>query len=315
MNAPVAPPPTTVVRPPTAHLAIAFAALYLVWGSTYLGMAMAVKTMPPFLMASARFLAAGALLYAGCRLAGSPAPTTAQWRSAAIVGTLLFIGGNGVVSWSLHWVPSGIAALLIAGTPLWMAILPWLTGKAPRPRASSFVGIALGVTGVGLLLGLPTGTAPSTMLLTGMLAIVASSVSWAGGSLLSKTLPAPTSPWMASAMQMLCGSVGLALVSVLAGEPGRFDAGAVSLQSWLAFLYLVLIGAIVGFGAFVYLLRWTTPAQASTYAFVNPVVAVALGWLFADERITTATLMATALIVAAVVVILRSGTPRSETRH
>jgi drug/metabolite transporter (DMT)-like permease len=270
-------------------------------------MAIAVKTMPPFLMASARFLTAGALLYGGCRLAGMPSPTSVQWRSAAIVGTLLFLGGNGVVTWSLHWVPSGVAALLIAGTPLWMAILPWMARKAPRPRASSFVGIALGVTGVGLLLGLPTGTAPSAMLLTGMLAVVASSMVWASGSLLSKALPAPASPWMACAMQMLCGSVGLGLVSVLAGEPARFDPGAVSLRSWLAFVYLVLIGAIVGFGAFVYLLRWTSPAQASTYAFVNPVVAVALGWLLADEQITTATLLATTLIVAAVVVILRSG--------
>lgn len=312
MNAPVAPPPTTIVRPPTSHLALAFAALYLVWGSTYLGMTMAVKTMPPFLMASARFLAAGALLYAGCRLAGSPAPTTAHWRSAAIVGTLLFIGGNGVVSWSLHWVPSGIAALLVAGTPLWMTILPWLARQAPRPRATSFVGIGLGIAGVGLLLGLPTGTAPSTMLLLGMVAVVAASVSWAAGSLASQALPAPGSPWMACAMQMLCGSAGLALVSTLANEPAHFDVGAVSLSSWLAFAYLVLIGAIVGFGAFVYLLRWTTSARVSTYAFVNPVVAVALGWLFADEQLTTATLLATALIVAAVVVILRSKTPRSE---
>ena len=310
MNAPV-PPPPTAVRPSTAHLASAFAALYLVWGSTYLGMAIAVTTMPPFLMASARFLAAGVLLYAGCRLAGSPSPTLTQWRSAMIVGTLLFIGGNGVVSWSLHWVPSGVTALLIAGTPLWMAILPWLAGKAPRPRASSFIGIGLGVAGVGLLLGLPTGTAPSTMLLVAMLAVVGSSVLWATGSLASQALPAPSSPWMACAMQMLCGSVGLALVSALAGEPAHFDPGAVSLRSWLAFVYLVLIGAIVGFGAFVYLLRWTTPAQASTYAFVNPLVAVALGWLFADEQITTATLLATALIVAAVVVILRSRTPHS----
>ncbi len=309
MNAPV-PPPPTATRPSTAHLATAFAALYLVWGSTYLGMAMAVKTMPPFLMASARFLSAGALLYVGCRLAGSPPPTLTQWRSAAIVGTLLFIGGNGVVTWSLHWVPSGIAALLVAGTPLWMTILPWLARRAPRPRASSFLGIGLGVAGVGLLLGMPTGTAPSTMLLLGMIGVVAASVSWAAGSLVSQALPAPSSPWMACAMQMLCGSVGLALVSALAGEPGHFDAIAVSLRSWLAFVYLVLIGAIVGFGAFVYLLRWTTSAQVSTYAFVNPVVAVALGWLFADERLTTATLLATALIVAAVVVILRSGSKR-----
>lgn len=311
MNAPV-PPSANAIRPSPARLASAFAALYLVWGSTYLGMAIAVETMPPFLMASLRFLAAGALLYGGCRLAGSPAPTSAQWRAAAVVGTLLFIGGNGVVSWSLHWVPSGIAALLIAGTPLWMAILPWLARRSPRPRASSFVGIALGIAGVGLLLGVPTGTAPSAMLLTGMLAIVASSLAWAGGALLSKALVAPTSPFMASAMQMLCGSVGLALVSLLAGEPARFSVDAVSPRSWLAFAYLVLIGAIVGFGAFIYVLRWTTPAQASTYAFVNPLVAVALGWLLAGERITPAMLVATGLIVAAVVVILRSGTPRDD---
>jgi drug/metabolite transporter (DMT)-like permease len=308
MNAPV-PPPVVAVRPSATRLASAFAALYLVWGSTYLGMAVAVETMPPFLMASMRFLIAGVLLYGGCRLAGIPAPTLAQWRAAALVGALLFVGGNGVVSWSLRWVPSGVAALLIAGTPLWMAILPWLARRAPRPRAASFAGIAFGIAGVGLLLGMPTGSAPTAMLLTGMLAIVASSVLWATGSLLSKALAAPDSPWMACALQMLCGSIGLGLLSLAAGEPGRFAIDSVSLRSWLAFAYLVLVGAIVGFGAFVYVLRWTTPALASTYAFVNPLVAVALGWLLAGERITTATLLATALIVAAVVVILRSGAP------
>ena len=299
-----APPSDTPSRPPAHHLLIAFALLYVVWGSTYLGMAVAIETMPPFLMAAVRFIVAGGILFAARRLAGDALPSARNWGSAALVGTLLFVGGNGVVCWAQHWVPSGVAALLIASTPLWMTMLPWFVGRTGRPRTTVLIGIALGLAGVGTLVGAPVGAAPASQVVIGSLAIIAASLSWTIGSLWSKALPMPASPWMSSALQMICGAVGLGLASMVAGEPRHVQLDAISLRSWLALVYLTLIGAIVGFGAFVYLMRWSTPSRVSTYAFVNPVVAVLLGWLIAGEPITSTTLLAGGLIVAAVAMIL-----------
>ena len=307
MNAPLRPPSTTSA--PTAHLVVAFAAIYLIWGSTYLGMAIAIETMPPFLMAATRFAIAGGLLFAARRWLGDPLPTLRQWRSAAIVGTLLFVGGNGVVAWAQHWVPSGVAALLITTTPFWMTMVPWLMGHSPRPSLLVLGGIAVGLLGVGLLVGAPVGTAATGPLVIGSLAIVAASLSWALGSLWSKRLPLPGT-WMSSATQMLCGAVGLGLAGVIRGEVELVDPAAISLRSWLALAYLIFVGAILGFGAYVYLLRHTTMARASTYAFVNPVVAVLLGWLFAHEPIGMRTVVAGALIISAVGLILYRPTPQ-----
>lgn len=312
MNVPLA---TRTPSAPTSHLVVAFAAIYLVWGSTYLGMAIAIETMPPFLMAAVRFLIAGALLIAVRRWLGDALPTRRQWGSAAIVGSLLFLGGNGAVAWAQHWVPSGIAALLITTTPFWMTILPWLVGRAPRPTPLVLGGIALGLVGVALLIGMPVtgqGNASTTQVVVGSVAIVAAALSWAIGSLWSKHLPMPGTPWMSASAQMVCGALGLALASIVSGEPGRLDLGTISLRSWLALAYLILIGAIVGFTAYVYLLRHTSMAKVSTYAFVNPVVAVVLGWLVLDEQLGARTLVAGALIVIAVMLLLRAGpaTPR-----
>jgi drug/metabolite transporter (DMT)-like permease len=288
---------------PTSHLIIAFAVLYLVWGSTYLGMAVAIETMPPLAMASVRFASAGALLMAVLRLTGTPMPTATQWRSAAITGSLLFLGGNGLVCWAQQIVPTGITALLIGATPLWMTMLPWFAGRSPRPRAMVLAGIALGIAGVVVLIGAPAPVTTSSALVGAMLVLILATMSWALGSLSARVLPLPASPWMSSATQMLCGAVGLGLASVLMGE--HLHADHISLRSWVAFGYLVLVGSIMGFGAYVYLLQRTTMAKVSTYAFVNPVVAVVLGWLVLGEPITLRTLAAGMLIIAAVVLILR----------
>jgi drug/metabolite transporter (DMT)-like permease len=315
MNAPM---PSTAApiaaRPPTLHLVIAFALLYVVWGSTYLGMAMAVETMPPLLMAAIRFAVAGGLLYAILRLRGEARPGPRQWGSALLVGTLLFLGGNGVVCLAEEaGVPSGVAALIIATTPLWLTVLPWLVRRSPRPHAAVFAGIAIGLLGVGVLIGGPGLATTSTRVVLGMLAIVASSLSWAIGSLWAKALPLPTSPWMSSALQMLCGSIGLTLAGLLSGE--RLDPATISARSGWALVYLILIGAIIGFGSFVYLMRWSTPARVSTYAYVNPMVAVLLGWLFANEAVTGRILVAGALIIASVVLILIAGKAGSGLRR
>ena len=302
------PDPVTLSKStaPTAYLVMAFAALYVIWGSTYLGMAIAIETMPPFLMASARFIVAGGLLYFVRLWLGDPTPTARQWGSAAIIGTLLFVGGNGVVAWAERWVPSGIAALLITTTPFWMTMLPWFVGQAPRPKVLGLIGIAVGLIGVGLLVGFPAGNAPTTQLVIGSLAIVAAALSWTIGSLMNKRLPLPKSAWMSSATQMLCGSVGLGLAGVIGGEVPQVDLAHISLRSWMALLYLIFIGAILGFSAYAYLLQHVSMARVSTYAFVNPVVAVMLGWLMNNEPIGPRTLLAGALIVSAVIIILRS---------
>ena len=302
------PDPITLTKStaPTAYVIIAFAALYLIWGSTYLGMAIAIETMPPFLMASARFIVAGGLLYFIRRWLGDPTPNARQWGSAAIIGTLLFVGGNGVVAWAERWVPSGIAALLITTTPFWMTVLPWLAGQTARPKVLGLMGIAAGLIGVGLLVGFPVGSAPTTQLVIGSLAIVVAALSWTIGSLMNKRLPLPKSAWMSSATQMLCGAVGLGLAGVIGGEMPQVDLAHISLRSWMALLYLILIGAILGFSAYAYLLQHVSMARVSTYAFVNPVVAVMLGWLMNNEPIGQRTLVAGALIVSAVIIILRS---------
>lgn len=301
-----APPPSRPATPaPTVHLVLAFAALYLIWGSTYLGMAIAIETMPPFLMAAVRFAIAGMILIAVRRALGDRLPDAGHWCGAAVVGGLLFVGGNGAVAWAQQWVPSGIAALLIAATPFWMTVVPWTMGHAPRPGLVTLGGIAIGITGVALLVAAPLDGPADGMLVGGALVILAASFSWALGSLLARRLPAPSSPWMASGAQMVCGAIGLGLLSLTGGEMLRFEVTAVSLRSWLALAYLIVIGAILGFSAYVYLLRHTSMAKVSTYAFVNPAVAVVLGWLVLGEPITLRTLVAGGLIIVAVVLILR----------
>jgi drug/metabolite transporter (DMT)-like permease len=264
--------------------------------------------MPPFLMAAVRFIIAGTVLIVVRRWLGDAWPTRRQWGSAAIVGSLLFLGGNGAVAWAQHWVPSGIAALLITTTPFWMTMVPWALGHSPRPGLWALAGISIGLVGVALLVGAPVGTAPTTQMIIGSLTIVAAALSWAIGSLCSKRLPMPASPWMTAGAQMVCGSLGLGLAALVSGEVTHVDVAAISLRSWLALAYLIFIGAILGFSAYVYLLKHSTMARVSTYAFVNPVVAVLLGWLIAGEPIGPLTLLAGALIVTAVVLILRSNT-------
>lgn len=283
-------------------LIAAFAAVYLVWGSTYLGMAVMVETLPPFAAGGARFILAGALLYAWQRLRGEPTPTAPQWRAAALVGALLFVGGNGGVVWGLRWVPSGIAALLVATTPVFMTALPWLVGRGERPALAEWAGLALGLLGVAILVGEPGPDRAGGHEVLGACAIVAGTLAWATGSLVSRALPQPPSSLMASAAQMLCGGAAMLAVGLAGGE--SVALGSVSARSWTAFAYLVLIGSLVGFAAFTYLLRRTTPSRVATYAFVNPVVAVVLGWALLDERLGGRQWLAAALILAAVALIL-----------
>jgi len=284
-------------------IAFAFAALYLLWGSTYLTIRVAIETIPPFLMAGTRFVSAGLILYAFLRWRGEAAPSRAHWRMGLLSGTLLMLGGNGGVTWAEQYVASSITALVIATTPLWAALLPWIVRKGPAPNALTILGIAVGTAGVALLAFEPGGADDHTRTI-GFVVILLATLSWTIGSLWGRALPQPPNPMMTCALQMLCGGGTQLLASLLLGEWFRFDPVAMSSRSFGAWAYLVLFGAIGGFGAFVFLLRWCSTARVFTYAYVNPLVAVFLGWLVLSEPIGLRTLAAGGLIVVAVAIIV-----------
>jgi drug/metabolite transporter (DMT)-like permease len=294
--------------PSRLKVALAFACVYVIWGSTYLGIRFAIETMPPLLMAGIRFLIAGALLYGWIALRGEARrPTREQWKATAVLGTLFFLGGNGGVSWAEQRVPSGLAALLVATIPIWLVMMEWLTGIGTRPSVRTVAGIAAGFAGVALLVGSPSAGAGVDRV--GAAVLLVAPMCWALGTVISRRLSHPASHLQSGAMQMLAGGAALVLVGLLMGEGARFRPDAISTRSLLALLYLVFFGSIVAFSAYNWLLHATTPARVGTYAFVNPAVAVLLGWALAGEAVGPMTLIAGAFILTGVVLIIgqRSG--------
>jgi drug/metabolite transporter (DMT)-like permease len=277
---------------------LAFAAVWFIWGSTYLAIRFAIETLPPWMMAAMRFLGAGAMLYAWCRWRGAPRPTSAEWRTAGVVGLLLPAVGNGTVVWSEGHAPSGIVALLVATVPLWLLVLRWRAGGAP-PRPADWAGVALGLTGVALLVSNGVGGASPFVLIV----MLAGTFSWAYGSLWSRSKPQPRAPLLAAAMEMLAGGAALVIAALLSGEGAQLAAAHVSMRSLVSLAYLSIFGSMLAFSAYKYLLAEVPPAHVGTYAFVNPVVAVLLGWAFAGEAVTGRTVAAMAVIVGAVVLI------------
>jgi drug/metabolite transporter (DMT)-like permease len=296
----------------------ALGSIYFIWGSTYLGIRIAIETMPPLLMAGMRFAGLGVVILAWFRARGVPWPTAQQWRAALLVGGLLLLGGNGGVTWAEQYVPSSLAALLIAAVPLWTALLDWLVFRGPRPGPWVAGGLATGFLGVVLLVG-PDNLAGGEM--KGVAALIVAAVAWSLGSLLSRRAVLPREPMLAVGMEMLVGGCLLLLAGLVSGEWRRLDVTAVSARSWGAFAYLVVIGALVAFSAYHWLLRHTTPARATSYAYVNPVVAVVLGWALAGETVTPRMLLAAGVIVASVGMITyrrsarRAGFPARREAH
>lgn len=285
----------------------AFAALYLIWGSTYLGILFAIQSIPPLLMAGSRFLIAGIILYAGARLSGVPPSPRADWRTALIVGACLLLGGNGGVTLAEQYVPSGIAALLVATVPIYIALLSWLFGMSKRPSALTWVGLAGGFAGVGVLLGPAlrfSTVSESPHAWIGMTILLCSSLIWSAGSLYSRAAKNAPSPFLAAGQQMLCGGALLLIAGIARGELQHFDPRAITTQSLVAFVYLILIGGIIGYVSYAWLLRYCDPAKVATYAYVNPIVAVLLGALFANETLSLRTLVAAGLIVGSVAVVI-----------
>jgi drug/metabolite transporter (DMT)-like permease len=293
-------------HPKKIAILAAFAALYLIWGSTYLGILFAIQSIPPLLMAGSRFLIAGVVLYAGARLSGAPPSPRADWRTALIVGACLLLGGNGGVTLAEQYVPSGIAALLVATVPIYIALLSWLFGMSKRPSALTWAGLAGGFAGVGVLLGpaLRFSTAGESHAWIGMTILLCSSLIWSAGSLYSRAAKNAPSPFLAAGQQMLCGGGLLLLAGIARGELQHFDPRLITTQSLVAFVYLVFIGGIIGYVSYAWLLRHCDPAKVATYAYVNPIVAVLLGALFAHETLSLRTLGAAGLIVGSVAVVI-----------
>jgi drug/metabolite transporter (DMT)-like permease len=285
-----------------ARLLVAFAAVYVIWGSTYLGIRWAIDTMPTFLMAGTRFLVAGAILYVWGRLRGGPKPTLANWRDATIIGTLLLLGGNGLVVWAEQYVPSGLTALVVATEPLWVVLLDWLRPHGTRPTTGEALGLALGFGGVILLIG-PTHVGGAHVDPVSAAVLVLATLSWASGSIYSRHADLPRAPLVTTGMNMLAGGAILTLVGSGMGQWGDVHLSAISLRSALSLLYLIVFGAIVGFTCYLWILKEATLATASTYAYVNPVVAVFLGWALAGEAITPRVVAAASVIVGSVVII------------
>jgi drug/metabolite transporter (DMT)-like permease len=292
------------IEPPSkASILLGFAAIYLIWGSTYLGIRVAIETMPPLLMAGMRFAVAGVLLFGYLIARGSPWPNAAQWRNQIVAGLFLLLGGNAVVSWAELRTPSGITCLILGASPVFLVLLDWGRPGGKRPTAVLVAGVAVGIVGVALLVGpgaIPAGARPP---LIDVLAIVLSSLSWWIGSLYLKHTKSGTSLIMASAMQMLSASVSMLVVGWILGEGKGFHFVDVSLRSWAAFAYLVVAGSLVAFSVYVWLLEHSTPAKVSTYAYVNPVVALVLGWAILGEPMNLRMALATVIIIGAVAII------------
>ena len=288
---------------------LAFAAVYVVWGSTYLGIRYAIETLPPFLMAGTRFSLAGAILFTWALLTGESIRSSfSQWPKALAIGGLLLLGGNGGVTWAEKYIPSGFAALLITTEPLWVVVLNWTLSRT-RPNGKVLLGVFIGMAGVGLLVGdgLKAGITGSSISFVAVGVSLLASVAWAAGSVYASRYPIKASTSMASGMQMLGGGSLLLVLALAVGDPQRLNLAAASWVSIGAFFYLLVFGSLVGFTAYSYLLRNVSPARAATYAYVNPVVAVFLGWLLAGEPLTFRMLIAAAIIICSVILITTFG--------
>jgi drug/metabolite transporter (DMT)-like permease len=296
-------PPHTPPRMTTLVL-LAFAAVYVVWGSTYLAIRIGVESFPPLILAGLRHLAVGLILYPILRRKTGIRPTAANWKAAIVTGALLLFIGNGGLSWAEQTVPSGIASLLVASVSLWLVIVDWLRpgGVKPVPRVAA--GLLMGFAGLALLVGPAHLGGSERVDLRGTAVLVAASFAWACGSLYSKHGGMPSSPMLGVAMQSLTGGAMLLIAGLFAGEFRGLHLGAISLRSWLAIAYLIVFGSGIGFSAYIYILHKSTAARVATYAFVNPLVALFLGWLIAGEAITLRTVMATAVILTAVILVI-----------
>ena len=290
---------------PGAKLVIAFASVYIVWGSTYLAIRFAIESIPTFLMGGSRFLISGILVYIYLRMRGREKPTLKEWRIESFIGLLLLATANGSVVMAEHTVPSGLAALIVATVSLWMVLLNWLWNRTDPPNFGIISGIIIGFIGLIILVGPQNVSDGTNVDPFGASLLLFASFIWAAGSVYSKTAHHPNSPMISASMQMISGGIFLLIFSALNGEFSDLNLSMVSDKSMFSLGYLIFFGSIVGFGSYVYILRHASPAHVSTYAYVNPVIAVLLGWALADETVDKRILIAATFIILSVILITK----------
>jgi drug/metabolite transporter (DMT)-like permease len=293
----------TEKRASRAQIIAAFASIYIIWGSTYLAIRYAIETIPPFIMGGVRFLISGTLLYIWTRYRGAPKPTRLHWRNAIIAGGFLLLGGNGAVVWAEQFVPSGLTALLVSILPFWLVIIEWVRPPRKRPSGAVLAGLVLGFIGIIVLVGPGNVGGQGDVRPLGALVLIIGSLSWAIGSFWSRDAKLPDSGLLTTGMEMLGGGAMLLIVGVLSGELSRFDVHHVSHASTVGLLYLITFGSLLGFTSYIWLLDKVSPAHLGTYAYVNPIVAVLLGWAIAGETLSARTAVAAAIVICAVALI------------
>jgi drug/metabolite transporter (DMT)-like permease len=283
---------------------LAYAAVYLIWGSTYFAISIGIESIPALLVPAFRHLLVGLVFYPLFRYLTKEKPTFSQWVTCSVTGVLLLAVGNGTVSWAEKFVPSGIAALLVATVSLWMVLIDWLRPGGVRPAPRVFLGLFLGFAGMVLLVGPKNLGGSDRVSPLGTTALVIASFAWAYGSIYSRHHPLPRSPLLGVAMQCLAGGCALVVVALFNGELHGFHLSQVTTRSWLALFYLAAFGSALGFSAYVYLLKHSNATHVSTYAFVNPVVALLLGWWLGGEAMSLRTILASAVILGAVILVI-----------
>src|SRR5579863_8974559 len=290
-------------RPARWKTLLAFAIIYLVWGSTFLAIRVGVREVPPFLLAGIRFLAAGIALYVWVRATGTPPPTHREWASASLLALLIFVFDYGLLFWAEKRVPSGIAAVMMATIPVCMTLAEILLLRTQKLTLRLGFALVIGIGGVSVLVSRSAALGQGAIDSRGALALVVASISWSLASALTRKLPLPSSKVMSSGAQMLAGGIFLTLAAALLGEFRDFHVRSVSAGAWLALLYLIVAGSIIGFTAYVWLIHHESPTKVGTYAYVNPVVAVTLGYFLGNESVGPRTLVGTLLVLLSVITI------------
>ena len=298
------------VQPRAWKVLLAFAIIYFVWGSTFLAIRVGVREVPPFLLAGMRFLAAGVLLYGWMRARGTPSPTAREWRSASLLAILIFVFDYGLLFWAERRVPSGIAAVMMATIPVFMALGEIAFLRTQRLTFRLGLALLVGMAGVAVLVGHSMSLGEAPVDIAGACALIVAAVSWSVAATISRKLPLPSAKAMSSGAQMLAGGVFLTLTAALLGEFRGLHVQAVSRGAWLALAYLIIAGSIIGFTAYVWLIHHESPTKVGTYAYVNPVVAVLVGYFLGGEAIGPRTIIGTLFVLVSVVVI--TTTPKAK---
>jgi drug/metabolite transporter (DMT)-like permease len=290
-------------RPARWKILLAFAIIYLVWGSTYLAIRVGVLQMPPFLMAGIRFFLAGLILYGWMRLSGVPSPTRRQWRDASILGALMFLMDYACLFWAEQRVPSGISAVILAAIPVCITLLEIIVLRSQKLTVQLALGLAVGIAGVVVLMNPSSALGEAPLDRGGVIALIVACWGWSIGTIVTRRLTLTASKAMSSAMQMLSGGTQLLLLATFAGELSRFHARSISLAAWFSLFYLITAGSILAFTAYVWLLHYESPTKVGTYAYVNPIVAVILGAALGGEAVGRRTILAALLVLASVATI------------